>query len=311
MGFICLLPIQSVQQIFSFQIDCFLWKKCTQGQFNSIYPMFVKTPGQSKGECKHLRRGGGVYMHVHGRVSRDTFGRRLDWKQSLPGVRHSLHLTQLSLPSDKEGHSNWHYSIHINMASTWYRTPLCPTSSWLLPFTIMFVSGLISRDAAVDWNHRRGLSVSWSLLDLGSSEADSDITDSILTASGKDPQKLCPFSRDHSHPICLSGWWCWRRGSSVQHKVKQVLNVINLLIIWRPLYLVLVYISSYSKCLVQPWQPFVKHPNLLREDNQSKCHGQRSVRFVQKGRVADLRGLIEPQDRLFCVNFCDPECSSH
>ncbi len=51
--------------------------------------MLVESPGQSKRECKRLRRGGGVYVYVyvHGRVSRNTFGSRpwlkteLAWSQ--------------------------------------------------------------------------------------------------------------------------------------------------------------------------------------------------------------------------------------
>lgn len=111
--------------------------------------MFVKTPGWSKGECKHLRRGGGVYMYVHGRVSRDTFGSRpwlkteLAW--SLESETWCITLCCLS-PQTKQGHTNWHYLIHINVACTWCITPLCPAASFFPPpHKIMFVSGLISR----------------------------------------------------------------------------------------------------------------------------------------------------------------------
>lgn len=71
---ICHLQFRSMQQIWSFQIDCFLWKKSNRGQFNSIISILVETPGQRKPVCKHLRRGGGVYVYVRGRVSRNTFG---------------------------------------------------------------------------------------------------------------------------------------------------------------------------------------------------------------------------------------------
>lgn len=67
--------------------------------------MLMETLGQSKRVRKHFKKGGGVYVYMHGRVSGNTFRTQplleteLAW--SLNG--NAVLLTQLPLPSDNSG----------------------------------------------------------------------------------------------------------------------------------------------------------------------------------------------------------------
>lgn len=168
MGFLCYLQFQSMQQICSFQIDCFVWKKSNRGEFNSINPVLVETPGQSKQECKHIRRGGGLYVYVHGRVNRNTFGNCPWLKTELAwSPRHGASDSGCLSPQTKAG-THWQTLLDLYQYGMLVIQHISdPTASLLLSSPMIFVFGLISRGVTVAWNRRRGLSGSWSLLCFG------------------------------------------------------------------------------------------------------------------------------------------------
>lgn len=174
-------------------MDCFLWKKSNRGQFNLINRMLMETLGQSKRVCKHFRKGGGVYVYVHGRVSRNTFGtqpwletelaRSLDRNMVLLTLVSPLRQRRVTLTDITGLISILLITLHTSD----------PTASWLLSFIMMlFVSDLISRDVTLAWNHRRVPIGQWSLPQFGKQEAGGDIIDSIhILSLGKIHRDCC------------------------------------------------------------------------------------------------------------------------
>lgn len=140
---------------------------------------------------------------------------------------------------------------------------------------MQFVSGLISRRSCLKPQERFEEALIPDL-NLGFSEAGSDITDSMHT----DPQTP-PFQQKSQSPYCV----CLGQNveGDIYHLPKARWNWIQ--ISWIMMYLhtgpnLHLLIFQMPRTAVTT---FCDHPNVLRKDNQYECHGERS-----EIRIADL-----------------------
>lgn len=183
--------------------------------------MPLETPRQRMGACKHLRWGGGVYVYVHGRVSTSTVGSRPWLRTELFWTLESetQHSWLCCLPNQTAG-TNWQTLLESYQCGMLVVHTSDPTASLLLPRTMMrFVSDFISRH---DWVAPDPC------LDLGSSEAGSDITDSIHSPALGKIHRDYTVSRDHRHLTCLCLGGVTEGASHLSSTRWNMTNLINL-----------------------------------------------------------------------------------
>lgn len=134
-------------------------------------------------------------------------------------------------------------------------------------------------------------------LDLGSSEAGSDITESTHTLPLGNFHRDCTLSVEVTLFVCV---WAVMLKRDICHLSNIRANCTTSPYSDPNLHLLIFQMPCTAVTA------FCNRPNLLRKDDQSECHGEGSRR--QSSRPT---GHIHPQDRVFCMNFSAPDYSSH